>query len=416
MNLSVGTTIAERYQIVHLLGSGGMGFVYEVTHVATGHRYALKTIRNDDARSNPELIKRLLDESKATARIKSEHVVKITDGGIDAASKLPFLVMELLEGTSLAVELARRGRLPAGEVVELTYQASLALTKMHAAGVVHRDLKPENLFLTTRDDGSRALKILDFGIAKMVDSSTNAGTTRNLGTPLYMSPEQFRGDGNIDHRADLYSLAQIAFALLTGHAYWETESRGGPYALMCKVVEGTIEPATRRARALGSSLPASIDEWFSKATATEAQQRFDAVADMVDALGDALGVKVTRERATVSRGGRPSPARGRVIAGAAIALLAGASVATAVFVRGRSRTTQAEQPAAVPSRRGALTADIVVAPVAAPVAAPVTQSAPPTAAVDVTQTRIDHPRAAAAKKTSGKGAIAAVKRRVTDEW
>jgi serine/threonine-protein kinase len=116
VSLSEGTTIAERYQIVHLLGAGGMGFVYEVTHVATGHRYALKTIRTDDPRSNAALIKQLLDESKATARIKSEHIVKITDGGVDAATKLPFLVMELLEGTSLAVELAQRGRLPAAEV------------------------------------------------------------------------------------------------------------------------------------------------------------------------------------------------------------------------------------------------------------------------------------------------------------
>jgi serine/threonine protein kinase len=408
VSLSAGTTIAERYEIVQLLGSGGMGFVYEVTHVATGHRYALKTIRNDDPRSNPELIKRLLDESKATARIKSEHIVKITDGGIDAASKLPFLVMELLEGTSLAVELARRGRLPAAEVVELTYQASLALTKMHAAGVVHRDLKPENLYLTTRDDGSRTLKVLDFGIAKIVDSSTNAGTTRNYGTPLYMSPEQYRGDGNIDHRADLYSLAQIAFALLTGHAYWEVESRGGPYVLMCKVVEGATEPATRRARLLGTSLPASIDEWFSKATATQAQQRFEDVADMVDALGAALGVEVTRDRAAPPPQRRLSPSRAGVLTGAAILLLAGAGVATVLLARSRGRATRAETATVAASRPVTLTADVAVpvatpapaaapAPFAGPVAAPVAQSA-------------------AAKKTSGKVAGPAVKRRATDVW
>jgi serine/threonine protein kinase len=408
VSLSAGTTIAERYEIVQLLGSGGMGFVYEVTHVATGHRYALKTIRNDDPRSNAELIKRLLDESKATARIKSEHIVKITDGGIDAASKLPFLVMELLEGTSLAVELARRGRLPAAEVVELTYQASLALTKMHAAGVVHRDLKPENLYLTTRDDGSRTLKVLDFGIAKIVDSSTSAGTTRNYGTPLYMSPEQYRGDGNIDHRADLYSLAQIAFALLTGHAYWEVESRAGPYVLMCKVVEGAIEPATRRARLLGTSLPASIDDWFRKATATQAQQRFEAVGDMVDALGAALGVEVTRDRTAPPPAWRPSPSRARVLTGAAILLLAGAGVATALLARSRARATRAEPAAVAPPPQVVLNehVGVSVAP-PAPVPAPVPAASP--VAAPVTQSAV-------AKKTSGKVAGAAVKLRATDIW
>jgi serine/threonine-protein kinase len=203
--------------------------------------------------------------------------------------------------------------------------------------VVHRDLKPENLFLTTRDDGSRALKILDFGIAKVVDSSTNAGTTRNLGTPLYMSPEQYRGDGNIDHRADLYSLAHITFALLTGHAYWEADSRAGPYALMCKVVEGATEPATRRAHALASSLPASFDPWFSKATATDAHRRFDAVAEMVDALADALELPTPRVRAPLPPSRRASPGRARMLAAAAILLLAGGGVATAGPCRERRR-------------------------------------------------------------------------------
>ena len=347
MSLPEGTTIAERYRVDRLIGSGGMGVVYEVTHLTTGHRYALKTMRAD-ASSNAFLVKALLDESKATARVKSEHIIKVTDAGIDGPSNLPFFVMELLEGVSLAAELERRRCLPANEVVELIYQAGLALDKTHLAGIVHRDLKPENLFLTTRDDGSRSLKILDFGIAKVVDQSTNARTTRNLGTPLYMSPEQYRGDGDIDHRADLYSLAHIVFTMLTGQSYWHTESRGGPYLLMTRVVAGAGEPATERAEKLGVSIPPRFDEWFDRATACESFRRFDTASDLVHALAEALTMQPPRRRAVHSGAARDAPpvgasmrrarrSRSWLIAGTAAVGLVSAAVVATFVVRGGGR-------------------------------------------------------------------------------
>jgi serine/threonine protein kinase len=355
LSLPEGTTIAERYRIDRLIGSGGMGIVYEVTHLTTGHRYALKTMRAD-ALSNTFLVKALLDESKATARVKSEHIIKVTDAGIDGPSNLPFFVMELLEGVSLAAELERRRCLPPSEVVALVYQACLALDKTHLAGIVHRDLKPENLFLTTRDDGSRSLKILDFGIAKVVDQSTNARTTRNLGTPVYMSPEQYRGDGDIDHRADLYSLGHIVFTMLTGQSYWHAESCSGPYLLMTRVVTGAVEPATERARRLGVSLPARFDAWFDRATACESFGRFDTASDLVDALAAALATPIgaTKPTRPLPRSGRFSartapPSQSRLIVGAVTVALVSAAVIATFVARGVGRRVGNQPRQASPS-------------------------------------------------------------------
>src|SRR5205823_5924260 len=127
-----------------------------------------------------------------------------------------------LRGRDLAAEIEARSKLPPKEAVVLLSQAALALDKTHDAGIVHRDLKPENLFLTKRDDGTPRLKVLDFGIAKVVaQSAQTAKQTKSIGTPLYMSPEQIHGDAKIDARSDLYALAHIAYALLVGEPYWE---------------------------------------------------------------------------------------------------------------------------------------------------------------------------------------------------
>src|SRR6185436_6317211 len=130
-----------------------------------------------------------------------------------------FLVMELLKGHDLGGLLEKQGSLGPADVVTLFYQAAHALDRTHAVGVVHRDLKFENLFVTYRDDGSPRLKVLDFGVAKVV-AQTSAKTTRSLGTPLYMAPEQIKAAKGIGPRADVYALGHIAYTLLTGEAYW----------------------------------------------------------------------------------------------------------------------------------------------------------------------------------------------------
>jgi serine/threonine-protein kinase len=304
-----GATLAGRYEVVRCIKAGGMGAVYEVLDRETRRRRAVKTMLPSFV-SDPDLRARFRLEATVAADVVSEHIVEVFDAGVDATTGLPFLVMELLRGESLGAILAHRTRLPAAEVVRLLHQAGLALDRTHAAGIVHRDLKPENLFVTTRDDGTPRLKVLDFGIAKVVAQSGSANTTRNLGTPLYMSPEQIRGDGDIGPRADIYSLGQIAFTLLAGAPYWEPESRrsGGIYAMLLKVMEGPREPASERAQKLGATLPAAFDGWFRCATALDEFERFETVSELVEALARALGESLPRPppAATATR---PTPVR-----------------------------------------------------------------------------------------------------------
>ncbi len=260
--------------------------------VRTQRRRALKLMLPSLA-ADADLRARFELEARVTAHVESEHIVETFDAGVDPETKAPFLVTELLKGEDLGTRLDRGTPLAPSEVVLLLEQAARALDRTHEAGIVHRDLKPNNLFVTRRDDGSPRLKILDFGIAKFVAQSTDSmKTTRSVGTPVYMSPEQIRGDGDIDQRADVYSLAHIAYALLVGSAYWETEARStaSVYPLLMKIVEGAKDPATRRAAARGVSLPAPFDAWFARATASEPCDRFATAGNLVRELADVFGV------------------------------------------------------------------------------------------------------------------------------
>jgi serine/threonine-protein kinase len=289
------TTFHGRYEIERCLKSGGMGAVYEVTDRGTRRRRALKTMLPALV-ADPDMRARFHLEATVAADIESEHIVEVFDAGVDEATGLPFLVMELLKGRTLGDALQRRGQIASNDVIAVFHQAALALDRTHAAGIVHRDLKPDNLFLTRRDDGSLRLKVLDFGIAKVVAHSTQAHTTRSFGTPLYMSPEQIRGDGDIGARSDLYSLGHIAFALLVGRPYWEPESQRatGVYGLLVKIMEGAPEPASVRAERLGARLPKRFDEWFARATALDPAGRFDTASELVEALAVALDVPMPR--------------------------------------------------------------------------------------------------------------------------
>jgi serine/threonine protein kinase len=214
--LVAGQVFHGRYEIVRCLKAGGMGAVYECIHLKTRKRRALKVMLPEMV-VDPSMRERFELEARVTADIESEHIVETFDAGIDEETGAPFLVMELLRGEELSALLKRRGALPADEVVLLLSQAARALDRTHAAGIVHRDLKPDNFFVTSRDDDSPRIKILDFGIAKVISDRTSAEQkTAAIGTPLYMSPEQFQGDGAIGPRADIYALGHIAYALLTG--------------------------------------------------------------------------------------------------------------------------------------------------------------------------------------------------------
>lgn len=306
-SLAAGTVFHGRYQILRCLKAGGMGAIYECVHVTTRKHRALKVmlpqiIASAGMRERFEL------EARVTAEIESEHIVETFDAGVDDVTGMPFLVMELLRGDDLDGILTRTGPFCAAETVTVLLQVAHALDRTHAAGIVHRDLKPQNLFLTARDDGSPRVKLLDFGIAKVVADGTKLlQKTEAIGTPIYMAPEQASGDGTIGPAADLYALGHIAYTLLTGHAYWSEEYHKLPMLrFLNKVVAGGGEPVLVRAARYGVMLPLAFGAWFARATAVSPADRFDCASTQIAALAQALGLGaplISPETSSLSVGG-----------------------------------------------------------------------------------------------------------------
>jgi hypothetical protein len=220
----IGRTINGRYRIKRLLGEGGMGGVYEGEHLEIGKRVAIKLVHALHAR-DPQIAARIKQEARSTGSIESENIVQVFDAGEDEALGI-FLVMELLKGEDLATLLARKRVISPMAAATMIMQAAQGLARAHAAGIVHRDLKPANVFLCTRDDGSTLVKLVDFGIAKLIRDANQAGQggtglTRMgmvIGTPQYMSPEQAQGLLTVDHRTDVYSLGAVLFESIVGHS------------------------------------------------------------------------------------------------------------------------------------------------------------------------------------------------------
>ena len=285
--LADGTVFAGRYRVVRCIAAGGMGAVYEVLHLETERRRALKVML-PHVLGSAELRERFKREAKIAAGIESEHIIEVFDAGLDEATEMPFLVMELLRGEDLSKRLKRTGRFPPNEVLTYLQQAALALDDTHKASVVHRDLKPDNLFLTERRDGTPWIKVLDFGIAKLIADSASSGPTQAVGTPLYMAPEQFRMTAHVSAAIDRYALGMIAYTLLVGEPYWREEARANPFAFAAVAVRGAQEAATARAARAGVTLPPAFDVWFAKATAIPPEQRYPSATATVDALRAAL--------------------------------------------------------------------------------------------------------------------------------
>jgi serine/threonine-protein kinase len=291
--LRPGERFHDRYRVIRALRAGGMGAVYEVVDERTdGHR-ALKVML-PSLFGDADLRARFEREAKVTSAVESDHLVRVTDAGVDPGTGTPFLVMELLHGEDLGKVLEARRALPPETAAAFLRQIAPALDRTHAAGVIHRDLKPENLFLTHRDDGSPCLKILDFGIAKVIaEGLARAQGTRPMGSIAYMAPEQIRGEGTLGPAADLYSLAHLTYALLAGEPYWteEANAASSPSAVLEKVMRGPPEAPTARARRrAGISLPPGFDAWFARGAALSPEARFGSAQEMCSALSDALGL------------------------------------------------------------------------------------------------------------------------------
>lgn len=226
--MDAGDIVNGKYEIVGLLGAGGMGSVYKARAADTGAFVALKVINSGDLAKNPVLVARFEREVKAASAIEAPHIVQVVDAGLDDASGMPFMAMELLLGEDTQQLIDRLSVVPPPLALAITAQACIGLQKAHEAKVVHRDIKPANLFLSAAAAGVSAeptvvVKLLDFGVAKVkMDHANNAemaGLTRTgsmLGSPLYMSPEQARGHKTIDHRADIWSLGVVLYQMLSG--------------------------------------------------------------------------------------------------------------------------------------------------------------------------------------------------------
>jgi serine/threonine-protein kinase len=273
--LCEATVIAGKYRLERTLANGGMGAVWVARHLQLDDLVAIKFM----SAALPELAdarRRFAREARAAARLRSPHVVQVLDHGVDG--DVPYIVMELLSGENLGERLKREGRLPLREALSVVEQVAKALAFAHRAGIVHRDLKPANIFLARIDD-EEIVKVLDFGIAKALGQKGVEATHSDvlIGSPLYMSPEQARGERSVDHHADLWSLGTIIFRALTGVPAFHGTSAVDVIVQIC-----TAPPpvATR----VSPDLPPEIDAFFARALDRDPARRFGSAREMAEAF------------------------------------------------------------------------------------------------------------------------------------
>jgi eukaryotic-like serine/threonine-protein kinase len=273
-----------KYRILRKLGKGGMGDVYEVEHIGLGRRFVVKVMRQALA-NDPAYLERFRIEAQAIAALHHPNVVEVMDFG-RTSSGCPYFVMERLAGTTITARLRARGVPRLAEALDWTIQALKGLDTAHRHGIVHRDIKPGNLFLAESDDGTVAVKLLDFGIAKLVDASKcnilpSAFATEKgvfIGTPQYASPEQGLGK-RIDQRSDLYALGLVLYLLLAGR---------GPFDHVGKDVKLIAAQIARRPEPPSAyavhAVPAELDAVVLKALEKDPKDRYQSAGEMAEAL------------------------------------------------------------------------------------------------------------------------------------
>jgi eukaryotic-like serine/threonine-protein kinase len=292
--LEPGQIFASRYRVQRCIAEGGMGAIFEVEHTATERRVALKLLfphvmSVGSARSKFEL------EAKISARVNSPYIVEVLDAGFDEASKSPFLVMELLEGQTLADRVHEHGPIEADEALRLLEHVAAGLDAAHAyrepsgaaKPIVHRDLKPENLFLARQHDGSIIAKILDYGIAKMLGNTGNV-SQEVRGTPLFMAFEQITA-GTLSPQTDVWAFGLIAYHMLTGARYWRSSDREASslQSLFAEILTLPLVPPSTRLREQDVSieLPVAFDAWLLRCIDREPSRRFASAGAAVEELG-----------------------------------------------------------------------------------------------------------------------------------
>lgn len=279
--LSAGQIIADKYRMDSVVGSGGMGVVVAATHVDLDQKVAIKLLRD----ASSEALARFRREARLLVRLKSPHVARVFDVG-SLEDDTPYIVMELLEGSDLSSVLKSRGRLPIVEAVDYVLQACEAVAEAHALGMVHRDLKPANLFLAQGAGGTPIVKVLDFGVSKILDDRPASELTRGgdltnegvaLGSPGYMSPEQMTSSRDVDARSDVFSLGAILYRLVSGQTPWKGNSVISVLAAMA------VEPLAPL-DSVAPDAPPTFARVVETCLAQDREARFPTVAHLAIAL------------------------------------------------------------------------------------------------------------------------------------
>ena len=298
----LGETIGN-FRVIGCLGRGGMGEVFLGEQVSIQTRVAIKILHREIS-ADREHVQRFFNEARIVSRIKHAGVVKIFDVGFH--NEHAYLVMELLEGESLARRIERLGRFSATQIADLCRQIASTLAAAHASGVVHRDLKPDNVFLTTDHDlGDRErVKLLDFGIAKLTGTlgASSPRTVGTMGTPAYMAPEQWGNSANVDWRADAYSLGCVAFEMACGRPPFEITT----IADACAQHLHTVPPA---ARSLSPDLPIALDQLITRLLAKDPAARGTSMSEIARTFEECGGGEHDRPplAATLATTSPPTP-------------------------------------------------------------------------------------------------------------
>jgi serine/threonine-protein kinase len=386
----VGTVLQDSYRLTRLIGAGGMGAVYEGVQLRLNKRVAVKLMMKELA-ANQEALARFRREAEVTSHLGHPHIVNVFDFGTTPAGA-SYLVMEYLEGEDLDHRLRRAGQQSLAATTHVVKQVASALAATHAKGVVHRDLKPANLFVLEVEGETDFVKVVDFGISKVRAATTKlTGASAVMGTPNYMSPEQARGQiDEIDHRTDQWSLACIAYEMLTGRGPFVGESAA---SLLYQVIHEEPPPIAKRAR----GIPAEVEKVIRRGLAKKMDDRYPSVTAFARALeaagsGKAAGARAPEQMASVGRAEietAPSPSttfsntaseilpdetetpRG----GSKRLLVAGAAAALVAIVAVAALRSGPPTPTATTAQRSA--APAAAAPAPPPAVQPVPAAPPP---------------------------------------